>query len=125
MATRVLLVDDEPDLRTVIGEGLKFFDMEVTTAESAEEAQKKLKFHQFDVILLDMMMPGMDGWTFARKLRLGPYKDIPIIAMTAAAGVGAEQKALSAGCTAYLPKPCMPKDVKRKIEQVLARQKKL
>ena len=125
MATKVLYVEDEPDVRFVIGSGLKFMGFEVTTAESAEEAQKKLRFNQPDVILLDMTLPGIDGYEFAKKLKRGAYSDIPIIAITGASGVGDEQKAYSAGCVTYVAKPCEPSDVKKKIEETLDKKKKL
>ena len=125
MKTRVLLVEDDPDIRLIMTEGLKFLEMDVTPVESGEEAMKKLKFHQYDVMLLDMSLPGISGWDLARKMRLGPYKDLPIVALTGSANVGDEQRALQAGCSGYIPKPCEPNEVKNKITHILSKQKNI
>lgn len=125
MPLKVLYVEDEADVRLVIGEGLKYLEMDVTTVKDAEEALRKLRFVQPDVILLDMTLPGMSGWDFAKKLKLGSYRDIPIIAITGASGVGDEQKAYQVGCVGYIAKPCEPSEVKRKIEESLEKNRKI
>jgi len=125
MAIKVLYVEDEPDIRLVMGDGLKYLGIDITTVKNADEAQKKLQFEQYDVILLDMMLPGISGWEFAEKLKGGIYKDLPIVALTAASIVGQEQKAYKIGCSAYIAKPCEPAEVKRKIEETLSRCRKL
>jgi len=125
MDVKVLFVEDDADVRLVIGEGLKYFDMDVTMVESAEEALRKLKYERPDVILLDMTLPGMSGWDFTKKLQRGIHRDIPIIALTGSAKVGDEQKALAAGCSGFISKPCEPATVKRIITETLAKGKKL
>ncbi len=125
MATKVLFIEDDPDVRLVIGGGLKFLEMEVTSVESAEEALKKLEYDQPDVILLDMTLPGMSGWELVKKLQRGIHQDIPVIALTGSSKVGDEQKALAAGCVGYMSKPCEPADVKRLIKKTLLKGKKL
>jgi len=119
MKARVLFVEDEPDIRLVIGQGLKFFDFDVTSVETAEEALKKLRIEKYDVILLDMGLPGMSGWEMAKRLQRGDYPHVPIIALTGASRIGDEQKAYQAGCAGYITKPCEPNTVKRKIEKIL------
>ena len=121
MGRHVLFVEDEIDIRTVIGTGLKFMGLEVTAVESAEEALKKLKFESFDIILLDMSLPGMSGWDFAKKVRKKLQLEIPIIALTGASKVGDEQKAYVVGCNGFIPKPVEPKVIKRKIDDLLAK----
>lgn len=121
MGVKVLFVEDDADVRLVIGEGLRYLDMEVTVVESGEEALKKLKLGQPDVILLDMTLPGMSGWGLVKKLRRGIHQDIPIIALTGSAKIGDEQKALAAGCSGYISKPCEPATVKRIITETLAK----
>jgi CheY-like chemotaxis protein len=78
--------------------------MEVTTAENGKAALDLVRIFSFDVILMDMQMPLMDGYTATRELRaLGVQT--PVIALTANAMSGDEQKCLNAGCSAYLSKP--------------------
>ncbi len=120
MPRQILLVEDHADIRTVFREGLRFLGMDVTAVETAEDALKKIQHQSFDCILLDMNLPGMSGWDFAKKLRR-QYNETPIIALTAATSVGEEQKALSVGCNAFLPKPCEPMQIKKKIEEVLSK----
>ena len=67
MGKHVLIIEDATDIRTVIGDGLRFMGMEVTAVESAEEALKKIKYSSYDIILLDMTLPGMSGWDFAKN----------------------------------------------------------
>ena len=124
MGTRILYVEDEEDLHLVIGEGLRYLNMNVTILRTAEEALKKLRYEHFEVILLDMTLPGMSGWDFAKRLQQGDYDDIPIIALTGSSHVGDEQKAFQVGCTAFLSKPCETSDVKRKIDEVLEKSKR-
>ncbi len=121
MGVKVLFVEDDADVRLVIGEGLKYLDLEVTVAESGEEALKKLKHGRPDVILLDMTLPGMSGWDLTKKLQRGIHREIPIIALTGSARIGDEQKALAAGCSGYISKPCEPRTVKRIITETLAK----
>jgi len=125
MGLRVLFVEDDADVRLVIGSGLNYLDMDVTSVESGEEALKKLEYHEYDVMLLDMTLPGISGWDLAKKLRRGANRDLPIIALTGSSKVGDEQKALAAGCSGFIPKPCEPERVKRIIEDTLAKSKKL
>ncbi len=120
MPRQILLVEDHADIRTVFREGLRFLGMDVTAVATAEDALKKIQHQSFDCILLDINLPGMSGWDFAKKLR-GQYNETPIIALTAAANVGSEQKALGVGCNAFLAKPCEPLQIKQKIEEVLSK----
>jgi len=121
MATKVLFVEDDADVRLVIGGGLKFFNLDVTSVESGEKALEKLEYEQPDVIVLDMTLPGISGWDLVKKLQRGIHQEIPVIALTGSSKVGDEQKALAAGCAAYIPKPCEPADVKHAIEETLAK----
>ena len=124
MGTRVLFIEDDTDVQLVIGEGLKYLDFEVTVVGNAEEALKKLRYQQYDLILLDMTLPGMSGWDFAKKLQRGDYPDMPVVALTGSSNVGDEQKAYQVGCVGFISKPCEPADVKRKIEEILEKKKR-
>ena len=100
----VLLVDDGDENRDLMSVVLEEAGADYDTAENGLEAVKKARLRQWDVILMDMQMPVMDGYTATRKLREEGY-DKPIIALTAHAMQGAEQECLDAGCTGFLTKP--------------------
>ncbi len=101
---RVLLVEDGSTNRKLISLVLRRAGAQVTTAENGEIAVNIASKESFDVILMDMQMPVMDGYTATRKLRkLGV--SLPILALTAHAMAGDEQKCLRAGCSGYVSKP--------------------
>jgi signal transduction histidine kinase/DNA-binding NarL/FixJ family response regulator len=102
--TRVLLVEDGRVNRKLISLVLQRAGAEVVTAENGQIALDLVAQRQFDVILMDMQMPVMDGYTATRQLRASGVAT-PIIALTAHAMSGDEQKCLRAGCSCYLAKP--------------------
>jgi two-component system, cell cycle response regulator DivK len=105
-AARVLVVDDNPTnlklLRVLLaGEGY-----EVETATSAEEAESSIGAEVPDLVLMDIQLPGVDGLTLTRRLKADPRtRGVLVIAVTAYAMRGDEEKAIEAGCDAYLTKP--------------------
>lgn len=101
---RVLLVDDMPDNRALMKHFLKDVGASVALAEDGVMAVSLAQKQDFDLILLDMQMPILDGYECARQLRALNIK-CPIIAVTASAISGAEELCLQAGCTGYLRKP--------------------
>lgn len=100
----VLLVDDSEINRLLLNRILSNQNMVVTLADNGEEAIKKASSSEFDVILMDVQMPVMDGRTATRTLRLGGYKK-PIIALTAHAMKEDRDRCIEAGCNDYLTKP--------------------
>ncbi len=100
----VLVVDDNPMNLTVIKGLLKATKMFITTAESGEECLEKLKYGHFNVVLLDHMMPGMDGVETLAEIRKS-YPDLPVYALTANAVAGGEKFYRSKGFDGYLTKP--------------------
>ncbi|MCR5473937.1 MAG: response regulator [Lachnospiraceae bacterium] len=100
----VLIVDDNPMNLNVIKGLLKATKVFVTTAESGEEALEKIKYDNYDVVLLDHMMPGMDGIETVEKIR-ETHPDLPVYALTANAAAGGEEFYVSKGFNGYLAKP--------------------
>jgi PAS domain S-box-containing protein len=102
--SRILLVDDGEANRQLIQLVLQRNELLVETAVNGQLAVDKATTSDYDVILMDMQMPVMDGYTATRKLRQGGL-DIPIVALTANAMRGDEEKCREAGCTGFLTKP--------------------
>ena len=102
----VLLVDD--DMRNVfaLGNVLKNYDITVLPASNGQEGLETLAAHpEVDLVLMDMMMPVMDGYEAMRRIRRGPVAHSPIVALTAKAMKGDRQKCLDAGASDYITKP--------------------
>lgn len=105
-AKSLLVVDDNPENLKLILMILATSGYELFTASDAIEARRSIEHQVPDLILLDLQLPGMDGLEFTRLLKASPEtRAIPIVAVTAYAMKGDEQKARSAGCDGYLVKP--------------------
>ena len=118
MSTRILIVDDNPVNLKLATDVLEMEGYAVEKAVDAEQAQEMLKSARPDLILMDIALPGMDGLTLTRKLKADErLKDVPVVAMTAFAMKGDEQKALAAGCDGYITKPI---DTRKLPQQVAA-----
>lgn len=102
---RVLLVDDNSVNLTVAERLLRRFDLDVDTAASGEECLELLKSHSYDCVLLDHMMPGMDGVETLRRVQLPRCKKLLVIALTANAMKGMREFFLENGFNDYMPKP--------------------
>jgi len=114
----VLLVEDGATNRKLISLILRKAGMEVTTADNGQAAVDLARHQHFDVILMDMQMPIKDGYTATRELRnLGVT--VPIVALTAHAMSGDEQKCLRAGCSGYLSKPVSAERLLQTLADVL------
>jgi len=117
MPARILIVDDNPTNLKLASDVLESHDFTIERAVDAEQAQAVLERVVPDLILMDIALPGMDGLTFTRKLKAdASLKHIPIVALTAFAMKGDDQKAIDAGCTGYISKPI---DTRRLAQQVL------
>lgn len=102
----VLIVDDMRDNVFSLGALLETYDMEIDAVYSAEASLKRAGEKTFDIILMDIRMPGMDGYEAIRRLRENPANiDLPIIAVTAQAMPGDKEKCLDAGADDYISKP--------------------
>jgi two-component system, cell cycle response regulator DivK len=120
---RILVVEDNLDNRRILVYRLKRIgDFEILEASNGQEALDMVQTPPTpDLIFMDLKMPVMDGWEATRRIReMDLGKRIPIIALTAQAMAGDEQKALAAGCDDYLAKPIVdPNVVRVKIERLL------
>jgi CheY-like chemotaxis protein len=106
MAARILIVDDNPINLKLASDVLVSEGFAVEQAQDAEQAQARLRQNLPDLILMDIALPGMDGLALTRVLRMDArLEHIPIVALTASAMKGDEERALAAGCTGYITKP--------------------
>ena len=122
--TRVLLIDDEPDAREVVGEILRRAGAQVTASGSVGEAMRALRDAKADVILSDIAMPDQDGYDFLRQLRELPERrggKIPVVALTAYAREEDRVRALSAGFSAHVAKPVSPDEILTTIARLCPR----
>jgi two-component system, cell cycle response regulator DivK len=120
MSKRILVVEDQEDNRQIIRDMLSATDYEIVEAESGEQALEAVAKQRPDLILMDIQLPGMDGYETTRRIKADPaLRSITIIAVTSYALSGEEQKAQAAGCDAYVPKPYSPRQLLAKIRQYL------
>ncbi len=115
---RVLLVEDNPLNQEVALELLRSLGLPADLAEDGQQALDKLRSQPYDVVLMDMQMPVMDGLTATREIRRQPaWAHLPIIAMTANAMASDRQHCLDAGMNDHLPKPIDPEQLRQKLLQ--------
>jgi two-component system, cell cycle response regulator DivK len=121
MSKRILVVEDQLDTRRIIRDMLAPTDYEVTEAENGEEALAAIAKQRPDLILMDVQLPIMDGYTATRRIKADPaLQSIRIIAVTSYALDGEEKTARAAGCDDYVPKPFSPRQLLAKIRQHLS-----
>lgn len=112
----VFHVEDNADNRLLVRRLLVAYGYQVVEAESAAKARELLKTCQPDLILMDINMPDIDGYTLTNELKMMPkLMSVPIVAITANVMKGDRERTLSAGCDGYIEKPI---DIDRFIEQV-------
>jgi CheY-like chemotaxis protein len=117
----ILLVEDNPDNRTIYGTILRHFGYEVAEAETGEDGIRLARELHPALILMDVAMPGMDGWEATRILKGdADTASIPIIALTAHAMSEDRKRAEEVGCDGYLSKPVEPRRVVQEVERLLA-----
>ena len=117
----LLVVDDDERIRNLLSQYLIKEGFIVSTASGAEEARKKIQLIKFDLIILDIMMPGDDGLTLTKEIRNN--SDIPIILLTAKSGTDSKIEGLEIGADDYLTKPFNPKELLLRILSILKRSK--
>ncbi|MEC2555888.1 response regulator transcription factor, partial [Bacillus cereus] len=116
---RVLVVDDESDMRQLVGMYLDNFGYEWGEAENGKEALKKLETDHYDFVVLDIMMPEMDGLSVCKEIR--KTSDVPIIFLTAKGEEWNRVNGLRMGADDYIVKPFSPGELVARMEAVLRR----
>jgi len=121
MSKRILVVEDQEDNRKIIRDTLAPTDYEIIEAENGEEALAAIAKARPDLILMDIQLPIMDGYTATRRIKADPaLRSIPILAVTSYALSGENKKAREAGCDDYIPKPYSPRELLAKVRQHLS-----
>jgi len=117
---KILIVDDEDDLRKMLKFRLEATNYEVIEASDGEEGLNKARFERPDLIILDLMLPKIDGFKVCRMLKFDErHREIPIIMFTARAQMQDEKLGRETGADAYITKPFEPKVLLGKIEELL------
>lgn len=120
MSTHILVVEDNKDLAELLKLSLHFYGYEASIAGDGTEAVKSAIANHPDLILMDMMMPKVDGFETTVELRQHPKtKAIPILAATALASSRDEEKCLATGCDGYIAKPFTPRELAEAIGKLL------
>jgi len=120
MSKRILVVEDNPDNRILITDVLSSLDYEVLVAVDGEEGLSMAQDEVPDLILMDLSLTKMDGWTATNLIKQdAALSHIPIIALTAHAMVGDREKALAAGCDYYISKPIDLRELQQKLARYL------
>ena len=118
----ILVVDDDDGIRNLVKKFLNEKSFLVNTASSAEEAQKKIEIIKFDLIILDIMMPGKSGLEFLNENK--SFIDTPVILLTAKGEPKERVEGLESGADDYLPKPFEPQELLLRIKNILSKTQK-
>ena len=118
----ILVVDDDEGIRTLVKIYLNENNYLVTTANSAEDAFEKIQIIKFDLIILDIMMPGKSGLEFIKENQ--KKLDTPVILLTAKGEANERVEGLEVGADDYLPKPFEPKELILRIQNIIQKTKK-
>ena len=121
MIAHILMVDDDEGIRSLVKKYLNENNFLVTTAKSAEDASEKIKIVDFDMIILDIMMPGKSGLQFIQENK--NYINTPVILLTAKGSADERVEGLEIGADDYLPKPFEPKELVLRIKNILKKTK--
>ena len=118
----ILIVDDEPQMRKLLSIYLKQYHYQLDEAANGKEALEKISVNSYDLVILDVMMPIMNGWETLEKIR--EVSDIPILMLTAKGNTEDKVVGLNSGADDYLVKPFEEAELMARIEAILRRTKK-
>jgi CheY-like chemotaxis protein len=123
--TKILVVEDNEDNRRILVWRLqRLGEFAISEAASGQAALDGIRRDPPDVVLLELTLPGLDGWETARRIRTlpAPLSQLPIIAVTGHAMIGDREKALAVGCDEYIAKPILDaREIGEKLQRVLTR----
>jgi two-component system phosphate regulon response regulator OmpR len=119
----ILVVDDDDRIRELVKEYLNENNFIVSTGRSAEEAKIKIEYFKFDLIVLDVMMPGQNGFELTKEIKKN--SNVPIILLTAKGEVESRIQGLELGADDYLGKPFEPKELLLRIKNIVKKSKKI
>ena len=120
MSKRVLVIEDHEENRRILRLLLTSAGIEMTEAVTGEEGVAAAEKEPPDLILMDIQLPGLDGYEATRRIKAMPdLSHIPIIAVTSYALAGDETKTRAAGCDAYIAKPFSPRQLLAKVRELL------
>ncbi len=120
MAKKILVVDDDELVLIAIQELLSPLGFSVVKASSGPDALEKIAQEQFDLIILDIIMPEMDGFEVCQRIRqTNSYMETPIMMLTAKSGEEDKERGIEVGANLYLPKPISPKKLIALVEEAL------
>lgn len=121
MSKRILVIEDQEDNRRILRYLLKSAEYEVIEAVTGEDGVSAAERERPDLILMDIQLPGLDGYEATRRIKGNPeLRHIPIIVVTSYALSGDDVKAFAAGCDAYVTKPFSPRQLLATIRERLA-----
>ena len=120
MSKRILVIEDQEDNRQIVRDLVTASGYELVEATTGEEGLEVAAREQPDLILMDIQLPGIDGYEVTRRIKANPkLSKIPIIAVTSYALSGDDKKAFAAGCDGYVTKPYSPRLLLAKIKEYL------
>ncbi len=119
----ILIVDDDDRIRNLLKDYLSENKYIISTAENADQAKEKLQYLKFDIIILDVMMPGQNGYELTKEIK--KQINIPIILLTAKGEVENRIKGLELGADDYLGKPFEPKELLLRIKNIIKKKNKI
>ena len=120
MSKRILVIEDQEDNRRIVRDLLTSVGYEIIEAVTGEEGVTAAETHVPDLILMDIQLPGLDGYGATRRIKANAaLRHIPIIAVTSYALSGDDVKAFEAGCNGYVSKPFSPRALLAKIREFL------
>ncbi len=120
----ILIVEDFEDAREMYRDYLTFSGLRVETASDGQEALQKARALEPDLILMDLSIPGLDGWEATRLLKADPKtRHLLVVALSAHALAAEGDRARAAGCDGFIAKPCLPPDLLSQIQGFLKNRK--